>query len=223
MVYDHSMDKEKRTKSKKDQAYDLLYSRIINREYGPGQRIVIDQISKELGLSIIPVREAIRKLEAVGLIEYKPNIGPIVNTINEVEYLESLKVLSVLEGYATALCQQNITDEVINDLKQMNQQMKIELEEYRLENFGKLNRLFHQKIFRCCGNSYLMQEIDRINDKLDTVRKSVFTILPARPKQSIIEHEHIIELFETKAQFEEIEAFARKHKLNTAAAFEQRK
>ena len=217
------MNSEKKVKSKKDQAYEWIRSRILNHEFGPGQRIVIDQIAKELGLSIIPVREAIRKLEADGLIEYKPNIGPIINMIDEVEYVEALKVLSVLEGYATALSLERMTDEVIASLKQMNQQMKIALDEYELEKFGKLNRGFHRTIFELCGNCYLMQEIDRINGKLDAVRRSIFTILTSRPKQSVVEHDQLIELFDRRASFEEVETFARNHKMNTVIAFEKRK
>ncbi|MDQ7864069.1 GntR family transcriptional regulator [Peribacillus frigoritolerans] len=78
--------------------------------YGSGQRIIIDQTAKELSLSPIPVREAIRQLESDGLIQYKPYSGAVVTSINESEYIETLSVLSLLEGYAAALSSLTMND-----------------------------------------------------------------------------------------------------------------
>lgn len=208
--------------NKKDYAYNVIRARILDGIYGPGQRIVIDQISKELNLSIIPVREAIRQLEADGLIHNKPYSGPVVNSINEKEYLETLSVLAVLEGYATALSGVNMTDETILQLKQINSQMRDALEEFDFEMFGNLNRQFHVTILDKSGNCYLLDEIRRVWERMDSVRKSVFTLLPARTKHSVIEHDALIELLETRASFTEVEQYARGHKMNTVKAFEKR-
>jgi DNA-binding GntR family transcriptional regulator len=208
--------------SKTQQAYEFLKNNILEGGYGPGQRIVIDQVAKELGLSTIPIREAIRQLESDGLIQYKPYSGAIVSGINETEYIEVLTVLSVLEGYATALSSRNFTSGHIEQLNQINKQMEEALQEFDFEKFGQLNRQFHTVIYEECGNTFLLEEIRQSQQRLDRVRRSIFTLLPQRTKQSIEEHAAIIQLFEQGASFNEIEETVRNHRINTINAFKNK-
>ena len=110
--------------NKRQYAYQVIRSRIIDGQYVPGQRIVIDQIAKEVNSSHIPVREAIHQLESEQLIEYKPNIGAVVKGINNQVYIETLEVLAVLEGYATALSAAHIDQSGIDELVRINDQME---------------------------------------------------------------------------------------------------
>src|SRR5690606_4762223 len=93
----------KGTISKQKMAYELIRERILDGTYPPGTRIVLDAVAREIGTSTIPVREAIRRLEADELIEYQPFAGARVAPMDETAYVQSLSVLAVLEGYATAL------------------------------------------------------------------------------------------------------------------------
>jgi DNA-binding GntR family transcriptional regulator len=208
--------------SKTQQAYEFLKNNILEGSYGPGQRIVIDQVAKELGLSTIPIREAIRQLESDGLIQYKPYSGAIVSGINETEYVEVLTVLSVLEGYATALSSRNFTSRHIEQLNHINKQMEEALQDFDFEQFGRLNRQFHTVIYEECGNTFLLEEIRQSQQRLDRVRRSIFTLLPQRTKQSIEEHHAIIQLFEQDASFNEIEETVRNHRINTINAFKNK-
>jgi DNA-binding GntR family transcriptional regulator len=208
--------------SKTQQAYEFLKNNILEGSYGPGQRIVIDQVARELGLSTIPIREAVRQLESDGLIQYKPYSGAIVSGINETEYIEVLTVLSVLEGYATALSSRNFTSEHIEELHQINKRMEEALQEFDFERFGQLNRQFHTVIYEECGNTFLLEEIRQSQQRLDRVRSSIFTLLPQRTKQSIEEHAAIIQLFEQGASFNEIEETVRNHRINTINAFKNK-
>jgi len=207
--------------NKQKQAYEFLRGKILSGEYGPGYRLVIDQVSKQLGISKIPVREAIRQLEADGLIQYKPYSGAVVSNINEREYLEVISVLAVLEGYATALSSREITEEALEKLRDLNRQMEQSVKEFEFERFGALNRQFHKVIYDCCGNRYLAETTVQMWEQMDRIRRSVFIFVPKRAVESIQEHEHIIRLLQEKAPFQEIEQYVRAHKLNTATAFEQ--
>jgi DNA-binding GntR family transcriptional regulator len=211
------------TISKTNIAYEFLQAKIMEGIYGPGQRIIIDQVAKELGLSSIPIREAIRQLESDGLIQYKPYSGAIVSAINETEYVELLSVLAVLEGYATALSSRNLTAEHLEKLSQLNVQMEEALNQFDLEEFGQLNRQFHSIIYKECGNAYLMEEIVQAQQRLDRIRRSIFTFLPQRASKSIGEHFKIIKLFKENAPFSEMEELVRQHRINTITAFQNRK
>ncbi|MCU9593408.1 GntR family transcriptional regulator [Caldibacillus thermolactis] len=209
--------------SKKQKAYEYMKMKIVEGHYAPGQRIVINQLVKELSTSAIPIREAVRQLEAEGLIEYKQNIGPVVSPINENEYEETLSVLALMEGYATALSQKSFPEEKITDLITLNEAMKEALEEFNFGEFGKLNREFHYLTYSTCPNKYLIDTIKKTWERLDSIRVTGSTINPKRAKESVAEHEKIIHLLKTKASFEEVELAVRSHKLNTLNAFKKNK
>ncbi|MFT9848109.1 GntR family transcriptional regulator [Aneurinibacillus sp. REN35] len=208
--------------SKTQHAYNFIRSGILNGTYGPGHRVIIDQIAKELGLSIIPVREAIRQLESDGLIQYKPYSGAIVSTINETEYADTLSVLAVLEGYATALAAKYLTSADFAELEGLNNQMKEALIAFEFEQFGQFNRQFHHIISEKCGNEYLQEEIKKVMSKIDTLRRSAFTFVPQRARKSVEEHAQIIQLLQEQASFDKIEFITRQHKLNTVNALRNR-
>lgn len=217
------MENDMKNMSKTQYAYEYIRSQITDGIYGPGHRIVIDQMAKELKLSTIPVREAIRQLEADGFIQYKPYSGAIVSMIDETEYLETLSVLAVLDGYATALGAKRLTKESLASLEECNREMDEALYNFEFEEFGKLNRKFHSVIHDHCGNSYLIEEMRQASQRLDRVRRTVFTFVPQRARESIKEHTRIIEMIREQAPFAEIEEYARQHKLNTIIAFQNRK
>ena len=209
--------------SKKEFVYNHLRTSILDGTFGSGQRIVIDQVAKEMGMSIIPVREAIRQLESDGLITYKPYSGAVVTSIDEKEYIDTLTVLSVLEGYATALSSEHLTSTDIGRLIQLNREMEKAVEEFEFELFGELNRTFHASIIQKCSNPVLIEKIEETQDRMDRVRKSIFSMVPKRAQQSIQEHAELIQCLKEKVPSEQIEAIIRNHRKNTVEAFLSRK
>ncbi len=205
--------------NKRQFAYEVIRTRIVDGTYVPGQRIVIDQIAKEVGSSHIPVREAIHQLESDQFIEYKPNFGAIVRGIDRNLYIESLQLLALLEGYATSLSAYHIPPAAIEELKTINNNMKEMLKDYELEKLGDLNRKFHFAIYAFCPNKLLVANIQQVWERLDIVRRTSFTFFSKRTPKSIEEHDSIIQLLEEKADSLQIEEIARTHKLNTLEAF----
>ncbi|PTX64603.1 GntR family transcriptional regulator [Melghirimyces profundicolus] len=212
---------EKKTSLNKQQyAYQILRSRILDGTYSPGYRLVINQIAKEMSLSAIPVREAIRQLEADGLIQYKPYSGAVVTPIDKNQYLETLSTLAVLEGYATALSSQCFPIDKIVELQKINERMKDSLEEFDFVRFGNLNSEFHDRICSRCNNQYLLENIRNTQNRLDSIRRMGSAFKPVRVKQSIEEHDELIRMLRESRPFGEIESFARGHKMNTVLSFQ---
>ncbi len=89
--------------SKSEQAYAAVKARIVEGTYTPGYRLVLAKIAEDLGVSVVPVREAIRRLEAEGLVKFERNVGATVSGIDPTEYLYTMQTLSIIEGAATAL------------------------------------------------------------------------------------------------------------------------
>src|SRR3954453_246331 len=84
--------------SKSHVAYEWIKEAITSGRYAPGYRLVLAPIATELGISVVPVREAIRLLEAEGFVTFERNVGARVALIDEAEYVDAMEALAVIEG-----------------------------------------------------------------------------------------------------------------------------
>lgn len=209
--------------NKKEYAYNLIRERIINGTYSPGHRIIINQLAKEFSTSAIPIREALRQLEAEYLIEYKQFSGAVVTQIDEAQYLEALTVLAVLVAHATAISAEHFPNDRIEDLIDINKRMAQALDEYDFVTFGDLNRKFHSTTYEYCQNQYLLSSIAQVHNRLDNIRRTGSAFIPPRAVESIKEHQLIIDLIKNRASFEEVENYVKIHNLNTVTAYKKRK
>lgn len=208
--------------SKQQQAYATLRGRIVAGRYGPGHRLVIDALARELGVSPMPVREAIRRLEAEGWIVYSRNQGAQVAPVDARSWAEAMGTLAVLEGNATALAAPYLTAEDLAELRAANGRMEAALADLDVVGASDHNLRFHSVIHARCPNGYMRRELTRIQERLNTLRNTIFLQIPARGLVSVTEHAELIALLERRADPSEIEGFARGHKLRTVGAFEER-
>jgi DNA-binding GntR family transcriptional regulator len=197
--------------SKQQIAYQFIRNRILEGTYVQGQRIVIDTIGKELQLSPIPVREAIRRLEAEGLVTIKAYSGAIVSFVNENEYYEVLSTLSVLEGYAVSISLPFITEKQIEELSVINSQILEALKQYNFLDYIELNKKFHLHTIVNCPNKTIYTLIGTLWNKLDTIRRLKPLYFPTRAMEAIKEHEDIIHGLENKVSPAEVEVLVREH------------
>jgi DNA-binding GntR family transcriptional regulator len=213
--------KGKQSVTKQERVYAAVRERILNGAYGPGYRVVIDSLATEFEVSALPVREAIRRLEAEGLIVYRPNAGAQVAPSEPGEYDDELTVLAVLEGYATAIARDSFGPKEIKKLKEINVNMVDAMHSLDSLRFGALNQEFHAVMYSVCPNPTLVDLARDVSRRLDAIRRTVFVQIPYRGAASVSEHEHLIELIESKAPHSEIELAARNHKLKTVASFQE--
>ncbi len=205
--------------SKQERSYATIRRRILDGTYGPGYRLTIDTLAKELGMSHVPIREAIRRLEAEGLIMYKRNVGPQVSPIDREAWADGMETLALLEGYATAGAATHMKPEDMDRLRELNASMEEAVRGLDLMAFSRFNREFHYQIYGRCSNEYLVQRLDETWARLDAIRTTVLMYIPQRARQGIEEHEEIIGSVEQGASFDEIERLAREHKLRTMQAY----
>ena len=210
------------SKSKAETAYAWIRERIRTREYEPGYRLVLSTIAEALEVSVVPVREAIRQLEAEGLVTYERNVGARVSTYNQDVYFETMETIAVLEGRATALSAPQLTAEDLANARRINQQMRDLLDSFDPVEFTHLNKEFHQVLFGKCPNSRLVQLLFDEWENLEYFRVSTFRYVPQRAEQSVEEHERLVALIEAKADKFYIESQARNHRLTTATTYRQR-
>lgn len=209
------------TPTKQQLVYDALRQRILGGLYGPGYRMVIDQIAAEFAVSALPVREAIRRLEAEGLIVYRANAGAQVAPAEPELFEHNMTVLALLEGYATALAAPLLTGDDLAALERCTDAMVAAMDRMDTLAFGRHNRAFHQVIYERCPNPTLVTMLRDVDRRLDAIRTTVFVHIPYRGASSVAEHRELIELLRTGATVKRIETAARQHKLRTVQSFQE--
>lgn len=203
-------------KTKTEIAYSAIREAIISGMLLPGARIVIKEIAEELGTSEIPVREAIRLLEAEGLVEAPPHMGPRVTKISRDDIADMLPVRAALEAYATKLvCERMsaglVSRDLLSSLSETLREMEIAVEQGNTAAYGQLNRRFHLLIYDSCGNEYLKNLIVTLWENTERAR-SLFAIIPEILATSLREHKQLKELLED-CRCSEIGDVAYNHKI----------
>jgi DNA-binding GntR family transcriptional regulator len=206
-------------RSKSQLAYHFVKERIARQEYTPGYRLVLGTIAKDLDMSVVPVREAIRQLEAEGLVTFERNVGAHVAMVDDSQYRYSMQTLSVLEGAATALASPRISEDDIRRARSINERMIESLGDFDPRLFTTLNQEFHAILFAKCTNPRLVSLVEAEWGRLGHLRASTFTFVPGRARESVSEHENIMRLIETSAPMAEIEDAARRHRSATLDAY----
>ncbi|QUW18703.1 GntR family transcriptional regulator [Agrococcus sp. Marseille-Q4369] len=205
--------------SKSQRAYRLLHDRIVDGTYSPGFRLVLDAIGRELDMSVVPVREAIRRLEAEGLVTFERNIGARVAEIDELEYHDTMETLSYVEGAAISLAAGLYSASDVAAAQAINDEMRQSLADFDPVRFTALNEAFHRRLTDVCANQVLGDVIDTCWKRLARLRQSTFSFVPNRAGPAIDEHEAILGLIEKGADPRRIELAVRAHRLATPDAY----
>ncbi len=202
--------------SKSERVYREIRSRILSGQYVAGYRLVLDQLARELAVSPVPVREAVRRLEAEGLVTFTRNVGAEVRGINAEDYTQTMQVLAYLEGAATSLAAPHLSDEELGEADALNAEMR-RLQEHDFDpvRFTELNERFHRLLCGGCPNEHMLELLRREWQRMSFIRRSSFAAMPTRSRTSVEEHAQILDLIRTGAPLDEVEKVARAHKLRT--------
>jgi DNA-binding GntR family transcriptional regulator len=203
--------------SKADLAYEEIQRRITDGVYQPGSRLVLDRLARDLDMSTLPVREAIRRLEAEGYVHFQRNVGATVSRLDATSYVQALEALAVLEGAAIVQAAEHLDESDLSAAREINVQMASALERLDGAAYVQLHDDFHVVLTRQCPNAHLVDVITKERTRLKRVRHSAFA-LGISGRNEIDDHERLLELIATRAPAHEIEAFTRSHLTRASAA-----
>lgn len=160
-----------------DIAYAHLREQILQGALPMSAPLRQERIAKELGISRLPVREALTRLESDGLVVFRPRRGYIVASLDIGEIKEVFDLRMVLEEHAGRVATQMRTDDDIREVEAIFSAMQ-EIEPDSSENikiFSQYNRAFHEKLFDITGNRRLCTLLAVLHDNSER-----FTRLGAR-------------------------------------------
>lgn len=190
--------------------YEYIRDAISDGTYRPGEHLVLRQIAAQLGVSEIPVRDAINRLAAEGLVESRPHAGAVVTQLQRKDLEKLLDVRIVIDALAARFAAEHITEEELEQLRDLVTQMDACVQSGDTTTYGHLNRDFNRIVSGACDNPYLIEMINRLQLQTDRSRV-LFTLVPSRLKKSNQEHRKIIELLEQK-NGPAVEALVRRHR-----------
>ncbi|MGH2928373.1 MAG: GntR family transcriptional regulator [Solirubrobacteraceae bacterium] len=205
--------------SKADLAYEAIRGWIVEGAYQPGERLVLEQIARRLGVSPVPVREALRRLEAEGYASFQRNLGARVSTVETPAYSESMEALAILEGAATALGARRLRKGDLEAARRIHARMAASVDHLDPVRFTASNKAFHEILYGRCPNRHLVATIEREWSRLAAIRRSTFVFVPKRAPEAVEEHGALLARIEAGASEQEIEQLVRAHTLATAQAF----
>lgn len=181
--------------TKAEIAHEVIREAILSGLLPPGSPVMAGPISYELGMSLIPVREALKKLEQEGLLVVRPHAGTTVRELPASELNENLIIRGELEALATRLATPNVTPELMAELRALATEMEHCAETGSSEVYGRLNRKFHMTLYAASGLNQLYSLIDQLWDRIPRAR-SVFTLIPGYMVQSQHDHEELLAALE---------------------------
>jgi len=183
--------------TKNSLVHDILKEKILNGEISQNERLIIKKVASSLGVSETPIREAIKILEAEGLVKVNPHVGITVSTLKLEELKNILEIRFNLESLATKLATEKSSPKIVKVLERKLKEMVKCVESKDFLKFGLLNREFHQTIYGAADNPYLYNLIFDLWNRTEGLR-SVFFLVPSLINTSHKEHIKIKEAIARK-------------------------
>lgn len=148
-----------------DKAYQTVRERIVRGVYPASSRITEQEVAAAAGVSRTPVREALRKLHAEGLLEFIPHQGAIVTEWTSEERDDVFELRALLESYGAARAARRMTAEGIVELRRLAEEQYHETlskTDGYLERVGDLNCQFHHRIHEFAASSRLVTALSSL-------------------------------------------------------------
>jgi DNA-binding GntR family transcriptional regulator len=180
-----------------------LRAAILSGEIKAGEWIRQKRIAEELGVSQMPVREALKELAAEGLVEHIPYRGVRVIRFSLEDVADLFAQRACLEAIAARTSASIITKEEIDRLRTVQEEMEASLEPEDVDRYRSLNRQFHQILYRASKREYLIRTLDQMWSAFPSMLFGDFSrtssiLLPSRESTDIQEHRAIIEALEAR-------------------------
>lgn len=174
--------------SKKELIVDALQEEILTGQLQPGQSLRQDELAARFGVSITPVREALRELGARGLLDHEAHRGVKVAEATMDGHEELAEIRAMLEGYAARLATPWLSDSDLAAIDALNGRMEAVLGTPDAGEYRQLNYDFHMLVYEACGNSLL---IPLIRQTWAAYEWATLMVIPSRMEVAVEEHQAI--------------------------------
>jgi DNA-binding GntR family transcriptional regulator len=191
------MEKPEQNKPIRESTYETLKHAIILGEIPAGSRLIETAYAESMHISRTPLREAFRKLELDGLVEYEPRRGVVVSafTIEDIEEIYAIRNALMMLIVPSII--RNITDEVLDKLQQILDKMDVAQEAHDAEKLAVLNREFHGTIEQASDKRRILRVIESQEEYVMRFSKMAIESI-VRRSRAHEEHHEMLRLLRAK-------------------------
>jgi DNA-binding GntR family transcriptional regulator len=218
MIRGKNLQSTKPFLSKKEFAYNTLRDTILEGQLEPGTRLVIDELATDLGVSPIPVREALQQLQADGFVTIEPYVGAKVTEINAslvCEVFDLMEALEVISGRAACL---RMSDDSLAEMESHLHAMDALTTDS--DRFSKENVRLHQFICERAGTPLVDRLMDRVLAHWDRLRRHYLQdVFERRVTDAQREHWRVFEALCTRDP-DHVEKVIREHNQAARTSYE---
>lgn len=197
--------------------YERLRTEILKGVLKQGEKLIVDKLAKKYGVSSMPVREAILRLQEEGLVESIPHVGARVYKFDYDELIELTQISMVLEIFAAKMAACSATEATIEELEAIIKKMEDAINSNDQSTYSILNRKFHLTIYNSNNNRKLRELINQYNERTHTAMVVIYQ-KPKKMSESILEHKEWLKALKNRDSQKSSE-IAKVHKLRSINAF----
>lgn len=150
--------------------FQTLKSLLVEGKIAPGSKLNERELAERLNVSRTPIREAIRRLAADGLVELIANRGAIAVQLSIDDVIHTFDVIAELEGYSGELAAKNISDSTLSELEALQYEMMASYARRDLSSYYKLNLRIHRLINQAANNPVLATLFSQVNSRIEALR-----------------------------------------------------
>ncbi|MGL6071651.1 GntR family transcriptional regulator [Craterilacuibacter sp.] len=199
-------------------ATEAIRQRILAGEWADGRQLRQEALSRELGMSRVPIREALRQLEAEGLVNIIENKGAVVAQLSLPEIVELLRVRVLLECDVLLEAIPRQTSADIMEAERLLARFELALRDKDISTWGILNAQFHLALYRAANRSQTMAIIEQLHNRTDRYTRMQI-LLTGFNERAHDEHTQLLAYCRQKDAISAA-AFLRQHILNAEEALE---
>lgn len=180
-----------------EQAFQFLRQAILSNQILPGEELKESDIAEQLSISRTPVREAIRMLEAEGLVARQPYRHGVVARRSLEDMVNAFHIRIALEAYAARLAAAAISAEQIDVLEQICQHLDTSTASGDLEGLSRGGQAFHSQLVQVCGNPRIADHIQQVNEYIHSYRVRLYDASTYKAA-NLVDHRHILEALRSR-------------------------
>lgn len=173
-------------------AYDFAKWAILNAVYPAGEAVTVNALASEIGLSRAPVREALLRLEAEGLVHMVRGRGAVVSSFSAEEVEDVLEARVLVENYTAGKSFAN-REAYLPELLRIHEEMKRRRRERDTAGFTAADRIFHETIVDGAGNTVLSEMYRSLRERQTLFTSAMVRGRVDRMDDAIREHQKIID------------------------------
>lgn len=181
------------------QVYDILWQEIVQRNLKPNEKLDINQLAAEMGVSRTPVMDALARLETDGLVSRRNRVGTFVTPLSKSAFLDSFASRDMVEQYITPIAVTNLQAEDIEELGALLDALEDVISGVTNDTFDygmytRYDQDFHLKLVKLCNNTQIITFYRSLNSHMQIARAYAKHALK-RATEGLNEHRQILDAF----------------------------